>query len=415
MTNTKSFTKIIFISIIYFLLLTLRFYQTKPSEYPIGKEIVLSGILSQEPQVTGKTQRFSLNFVPIVTWNLPEFHYGDVLEAKGSITSEAKNGKTYRSMLFPKITVLGHTEGVILGKISATRKKIISFYARSLHEPAASLLTGIVLGVKTTLPNDFYANLKTTGTMHVVAASGMNVTIVAGFLMAICLRFLGRKKALVLSMMGILFYAALSGFSPSINRAAIMGLLYFLSSYLGRQNFGLLSLGIAGSLMIIINPFIVRDIGFQLSVMATLGLIVIQPRLRRFTTKIPFVSEALSTTLAAQIATLPILLVNFGRLSLWSPLVNTLVLWTIEPITIFGGIGAIFGLFFEPFGRLFIYLSYGFLVLFIEIVNFFGRIQLFSFAFDHVPVLFGVGWYLVVGSILFVSASYKKHEVNSLQ
>lgn len=383
---------------IYLLLLLLRFYQTRPPNYPVGKEIVIRGTLIEEPQVKGKTQRFNLNSVSIVTWNLPEFHYGDRLRVTGKITQESKT-----VMLFPEITFIEHTKGGLMGKIITLRERVIKFYQRSLPEPAAGLLSGIVLGIKANLPSDFYENLKTTGTMHVVAASGMNVTLVAGFLMAIFSRFLGRKGALIFSSIGIIFYAALSGFSASIVRASLMGFLFFTSQYIGRQNFGVLSLGVASSLMIIINPFIVKDIGFQLSVFATLGLMVIQPRLMRFTPKIPFVGEVLSTTLAAQIATLPILLVNFGRLSLFSPFVNAIILWTIEPIMVFGGMGAVMGLFFEPLGRLLVYLSYGFLALFIEVVNFFGRIQLFSFSFENVPILFGVGWYLLIGSMLLLS------------
>jgi len=182
-----------------------------------------------------------------------------------------------------------------------------------------------------------------------------------------------------------------------------MGFLFFLSQYLGRQNIGLLSLGLASGLMMIVNPRIIYDIGFQLSVGATGGLILLQPLLRHTfgsLARIPFIGEALMTTFAAQIATFPVLLVNFGRMSLLSPITNTLILWTIEPIMVIGGIGVIVGFFMEPLGRLFIYLSYGFLVLFIEVVNFFGRIQLFSFTFNNIPIWFGVGWYLMIIGVL---------------
>lgn len=413
MTMRKRIPHILIVTIIYLSLLALRFYQTKPPEYPMGKQIIIQGTLSEEPQIRGKTQRFSLSSVPITTWNLPEFHYGDRLRVMGKITQETKT-----VMLFPEITFIEHTKGCLIGKIITLRERVIEFYQRSLPEPAASLLSGIVLGIKANLPNDFYNNLKTTGTMHVVAASGMNVSIVAGFLMAVFSKYLGRKKGLVLSSIGILFYATLSGFSPSINRATIMGFLFFLSSYLGRQNLGLLSLGLASTIMIFVNPGVVYDIGFQLSVSATIGLILLQPIFGstfKKMAKIPFLGEAFMTTLAAQIATLPILLVNFGRLSLLSPIINALVLWTIEPITIFGGLGAIVGLVFEPVGRLFVYLCWGFLILFIEVVNFFGRIQLFSFSFENVPILFGVGYYLLLIGVLllYYQSSHLEHSERS--
>jgi competence protein ComEC len=392
------FIKITTLIVIYFFLLFLRYFQTKPPDYPTGKEITLTGVLSDEPQIAGKIQRFTFEFVPITTWKLPEYHYGDKLRVMGMITQEPK-----KVMLFPKIIFIEHKEGGLMAKIITIRERVIDFYAKSLPEPAAGLLAGIVLGVKANLPSDFYNNLKMTGTMHVVAASGMNVTLVAGFLMSILWHFLGRKKALIISSIGIVFYAALAGFSASIVRASLMGFLFFLSQYLGRQNIGLLSLGLASGLMMIVNPRIIYDIGFQLSVGATGGLILLQPLLRHTfgsLARIPFIGEALMTTFAAQIATFPVLLVNFGRMSLLSPITNTLILWTIEPIMVIGGIGVIVGFFMEPLGRLFIYLSYGFLVLFIEVVNFFGRIQLFSFTFNNIPIWFGVGWYLMIIGVL---------------
>ena len=157
------------------------------------------------------------------------------------------------------------------------RQHIISVFEKTLPSNYSSLLLGIVFGIKSSMSSNFLDNLKILGLMHIIAASGMNVTLVAGFLSAIFLLFLKRQIALILTIAGIFIYAFLAGFEPSIVRASIMGMITFTAQILGRQKLAGYSLFATAYIMIIFSPFVIWDIGFQLSFVSTAGLIFLRP------------------------------------------------------------------------------------------------------------------------------------------
>jgi competence protein ComEC len=210
--------------------------------------------------------------------------------------------------------------------------------------------------------------------------------------------FLKRQVAIFLSILAIIFYALLAGFEPSIVRASIMGILVFSAQILGRQTLAINSLCLAGFGMLFLDPSLTSDVGFQLSFAATLGILYIKPI---FGKKKGIISE-LSTTIAAQISTLPILLANFGTYSVYSVLVNGLVLWTVPILMMVGGVGAIFGLILMPLGQIFIYLCYPLLLYFESVVNFFGNMG-GVLTIQSFPWQFAVGYYcLLISFLLFV-------------
>src|SRR3989344_9386531 len=129
------------------------------------------------------------------------------------------------------------------------RGKFIDLFNRVLPINYSSLLLGITFGIKEKMTDNFLNNLRITGVMHVIAASGMNVTLFGGFITAVFSFFLKRQLALLLSIFGILFYVVLAGFEPSIIRAAIMGILVFSAQILGRQRLSSYGLILAGYLM----------------------------------------------------------------------------------------------------------------------------------------------------------------------
>lgn len=197
-------------------------------------------------------------------------------------------------------------------------------------EPQASLLSGILIGTRTQMPKDFFNALQKTGTLHMIALSGQNISLVIS-LIAFLLQGLGKKLSSVITIITIIIFILFVGPSASVVRAGIMGSLVLLSIIFGRQNLAVVGLGISGILMFVISPQILFDIGFQLSFAATLGILVLCS---------PPVAKSLLTdlkvTLAAQIFTFPIILFNFGNLSIVAPLTNILILWTI-PILMYGG------------------------------------------------------------------------------
>ena len=210
-----------------------------------------------------------------------------------------------------------------------------------LPEPHASLLNGILFGVRSTMPKSLYNALITTGTLHIIALSGMNITILVNLMARITL-FMGRKVSILLTTCLIVIFVLFVGASPTIVRAAIMGSLSLLSVYFGRLNYGLLTLFIAAGIMILFNSSLVNNLSFQLSFFATFGIILVARNTRNMTKKgllqqsVYTISENFKITLSAQIFTLPIILYNFRRLSLISPLANLLIEWTIQPIMVLG-------------------------------------------------------------------------------
>ena len=195
------------------------------------------------------------------------------------------------------------------------------------------------------MPYEFYQQLVNTGTLHIVAASGFNVMIVASVLMKTFAKLLPRGWAIVGGVVGIVVYVLLSGASASVVRAGIMGSLTLMAYYLGRPAEARRLLWVTGAIMLLINPLLILDIGFQLSFAATAGLLYIEPGMQELQGSVlckkpknslqrtdpcngiqMILANYLYPTLAATIATLPIILWHFGRVSWISPLVNVLVL-----------------------------------------------------------------------------------------
>ena len=196
-----------------------------------------------------------------------------------------------------------------------------------------------------------------------------------------------------------MFYAVLAGLEPSIIRASIMGILVFSAQILGRQTLAINGLFLAGYTMLLVDPTLISDIGFQLSFVATLGLVLILKI--KAIGKIWVIGEGVNTTIAAQIATLPILLANFGTYSIYSILVNGLLLWTVPILMIIGGIGAILGLILMPLGQLLIYLCYPLLLYFETIVNIFGKIG-GAITIESLSWQFILGYYCLLSSVLLI-------------
>jgi len=226
-----------------------------------------------------------------------------------------------------------------------------------LPEPHASLLNGILFGVKASMPKYFYEALITTGTLHIIALSGMNISILTT-LCAQTTLFMGRKASSILTICLIVLFVLFVGPSPSVVRAAMMGSLLLLSIYFGRRDWGLLSLFLVAGIMLLFDFSLIKNLCFQLSFMATFGIILANKSLKRqfgygFLHQLKFwFKQNLKVTLSAQLFTLPIILYNFHRISLIAPVANLAIEWTIQPIMVLGFASGIIGLIFWPLGMI---------------------------------------------------------------
>lgn len=252
--------------------------------------------------------------------------------------------------------------------------------AQTLPEPHAGLLSGIVFGTKATLSKSLIDSLIKTGTLHIVALSGMNITILASLVNLTLLRVISRRIASLLTVLAIVGFVWFVGPAPSIIRAAIMGIIALLSVILGKTYWALWSFLLAVGMMLVLNPQWITDLSFQLSALATLGIILFggknTDKKPLLVTSIAWSSLAdnLRLTLAAQVFTIPLILVTFHRLSFVSPLSNILIGWTIAPLTVMGWLVATLGWVWLPLGQVVAWPSWVFLEYLIRIIGITGAI-----------------------------------------
>lgn len=291
--------------------------------------------------------------------------------------------------------------------VSTVKNKVAEVFYKTIPQDHAALLLGIILGEKGKFSPEYNKAIEKTGVMHVIAASGMNVSMLSAFLIGLFLLFVRRQYALVMASIAVVMYAALANFEPSIVRASIMAIIAFGAGLIGRQNTSLYALFLAGFVMIFFDPLIIEDVGFQLSFMATIGIILINPIFARIMSK-NAVSEDGMTTMSAQVTTVPILLFFFGSYSPISIITNLFILWVVPPLMILGGVAAIFSLFMPVLSIPFIYLSLPFLVYFKSIVMITSQFA-YEFSLDNPPWLLIAGYYLILLSLILLY--YKKRDL----
>lgn len=407
--------KPIVLLIIGLLLATLvaRFYHVLSLEHIYTDGEVMRGIfrLTQEPQSdNGRTQRFSITPahskpVFVTTTLFPRYGYGDVLAIDGKLQVKVlDDNRQIVVMQFPRIRQQSDAS-MFPRLIGFVRARINHTFQASLSPLQASLLEGIVFGIKNDMPKSFLDSLKLEGLTHIVAASGMNISLVAGALVSIFSWFLPRRMGVGFAMGGIVLYGFLAGFEPSILRAMLMAIIALSAGLVGRQNFSLFSLVVTAYVMLFMRPENLTDIGFQLSFMATLGIFVIKPMGDRVLfrnypkLKDHILFADITTTLAAQLTTLPILLTNFGQYNLLSVLTNLCVLWTIPPLMIVGGLGALLSFVSQFLAQLLLFASIPLLLYFIWMVELWQGFSV-PLRVESFPVSFSIGYYFFLLAII---------------
>lgn len=342
--------------VIFLLIVRFYFYLTATKPFKEGDIIRITARVTSEPVRFDTKQYLKLEGLKIYLPLYPEVSYGDNIVVEGVVNED--------KLASPKL--ISNKENQNLGY--KVREKIITNYSKALPKPHSSLISGMVLGSKSAIPQDFWEKLKLSGTAHVVVASGMNVSLVANFLIAFLVIFWKRGTALVFTILGIWLYAFFTGFDAPIIRAGVMGTVAFLAQYLGRQSEAIRAVFISAFIMLIVSPAFLWDLGFLLSFFATLSLILFEHRIEKVILRVKFLKGSdpvsktivsdLATSLSAQVGVAPILYFYFGQFNVFSPLINVLILWTVVPITIIGMTSGVVGLLYEPLGRSIIYLIY---------------------------------------------------------
>lgn len=286
--------------------------------------------------------------------------------------------------------------------LAPIRERLTQVVESSLPYPQSTILSGILLGTRGKIPYWLSQDLKTTSTIHIVVVSGQNLSLLAGFILSLA-GFLGRRKTITLSLLTITFYSILTGLEIPVLRAALMAGLSYTGQLIGKERTGWWILIITAGGMLLYNPNWFLSISFQLSFLATLGVVVVAPVLQESFKKVPnILKQDLSTTLAAQALVLPVIAYNFSQLSLIGVLVNILILWTIPLIMISGLIVLLLGLVSPFLGQWVGLIPSILLTYFINLVDVFADLPGASLKIGETGMILWIGYYLLIMSIIWI-------------
>lgn len=250
---------------------------------------------------------------------------------------------------------------VALGRIRDTIETRIN---RIFPEPHASLLAGLLTGSRRGIPEHLSEAFAITGLTHIIAISGYNITIITAVISSL-LFWLPIKWRVIPAIVMIALFTLFVGAGPPVVRAAIMGSLGLLAILLNRQSHTRLLILWSAAFMSIWNPRLLwYDAGFQLSFAAVIGLNELSPLMARIFKRVPSafgIRTGLEATMAAQIATLPLIIILFRRISLIAPLANIIVAPLVPLAMLFGSLGVVLSYAYFPLGQLVSYVTWGFL------------------------------------------------------
>jgi competence protein ComEC len=403
----------------------------------IGEEITILGLIDKEPDITEKITQLEVKIEKIKKINnpeenssselgkvlvtirkYPEYKYGDRLKISGTLKNpDVLDNFNYRDYLakdgilavmdFPEIEIIDRNLGNPLIRILFSFKdKLKESLNRALSRPHSGILEALLFGEEENISKEFKEKLNLTGTRHIAAVSGMNITIISAILFNFLLWLgLWRSQAFYLSITLIIFYILMIGAPASGVRAGIMAILFLTAQHFGRLSSASRLVVLAATVMLAFNPLLLRlDVGFQLSFLAVMGLIYLQPIFSDLFKKIPSnfqLRNSLASTLSAQIFVFPILVYNFGQISLISPLANILILPFIPFITILGFLFSFVGIFSQSLGQILSWPAYLIINYIIKVINFFSKISWAPLVFKNVNWIFLIISYFLIWIIVW--------------
>ena len=267
------------------------------------------------------------------------FAYRDYLARQGIGAIARANSASVVAQGSGPASIMAALRGTLLGGLNDI-----------VPEPEAALGAGILLGVRASIAPEINDAFSTAGLTHVVAISGWNIAIVAA-LVAAAVRPLGRRPGgrwttVAIASAVVTGYVILTGASPSVVRAALMAAAMLVARLGGSRAHASSALAMAALVMLLAAPPVLWDVGFQLSLLATAGLVWFGASVERRLAGWPgWLREPVALTLAAQLTTLPVILVNFERLSLVAPIANVLVVPFVPVAMLFSALASLVGAF----------------------------------------------------------------------
>lgn len=339
-------------------------WQIKPVQKLDGQDAVISGTICELPYESYGRYYYVLNVDQVELEGAPQsfrlrVSTGHALEAQpydritgrvhfflpeegqgvSSRTHYASKGLYLLSYLYEyePVQITERTGLPLYGYALECRKALLTSLRIQLPKEYAALSGGVLLGDKQGLSQQVENDFRDTGVAHLLAVSGLHITMLGQFLLLLLLALrLPKRLAGALAALGVLCFMAVTGFTPSAVRAGVMSILFFLGLLLQRQTDPFNSLGAAVLVLTLPNPFAAGDVGLLLSFSATLGIILISgkmkiwldgriPVARRGRRLFSAVNTTLATTCSAVLFTLPVILLTFRRVSLIAPVSNLLL------------------------------------------------------------------------------------------
>jgi competence protein ComEC len=337
-------------------------------EAAVGKPVTIEGIVVRDADKREKTTYLTLEVkIPdggktrtlLFADTFTRVSYGDRIRATGILENperfETDSGRTFNypkyllahkvtyTMSLPEIMIIGSGRGnKVIASLLSLKHAFITGIERALPEPESALLAGLLLGEKQSLGAKITDAFRNAGVVHIIVLSGYNVALVIEWMAFLFIRIFPRKVAYAATALFVMAFALMTGGSETTIRAVLMALFMMLATVLHRPKAALRGLLIAAAIMALWNPYIVLyDLSFQLSVLATLGLILLSGHVAERLSfmpdwkYLPF-REIVSTTLATQVVVLPFLILSIGTMSLVFLPANVLVLPAV-PVAMFVG------------------------------------------------------------------------------
>ncbi len=407
----------------------------------------IRGMVSKDPELRDKSARLYLSAEEIKTgeeWQavkgtaliyLPRYssyEYGDMLHITGDLETPSQfedfdyeaylaHQGIYSVMFYPEVEIEARGNGLKpLEWIYSLRSELAKTLSMALPEPQASLAQGIILGIRGNIPLSVKTDFTHTGTAHLLAISGLHLSIIAGILLSIGIWLFGRRHYLYvwLALGTIWLYALLTGMHSPVVRGAIMASLFLIAELLGRQRSAITALTFAAAIMVGISPCILGDAAFQLSFLAMAGLIFLFPLFQMLGRKVvksilgedgAMVSSAnlagdcFSATLAAIIAVWPVIAYYFGIISFVGPLATFLALPALPGIVITGALTGALGLIFLPAAQILGWLSWLFLSYLLLVVNTLAASSISFIEVGSVDTTLLWIYYSVLAAVVFFS------------
>ncbi len=379
----------------------------------VNKVVTFEGMITDAPDVREKNQRLTITptgastSILVVADKDVKVEYGDavrvsgVLELPENFMTNAGKEFNYIRYLANKdiyfiienadVKITSHDNGsYIKSKLFVLRESFIKNINKVIKSPEGDLANGLLLGSKNGFDSDAKNEFVNTGTIHIIALSGYNISIVARAVMYVAGSFLDLMASSIFGIIIIILFVVMAGAGASAVRAGVMAVIALFGRMSGRTYSAGRALVIAGLLMCVYDLRVVSDISFQLSFLATFGILFITPKVVKWVMWIPAkfgFREIAATTIAAEIAVLPLLLYATGVLSFVAFPANVLILAFI-PLTMLlafiAGIVAFMGVAIAmPFG----YLAYLPLTYILRTIHFFASLPFASITIQSFPLV----------------------------